>query len=159
MGGPHVTITDPDDLMTVIYDGPAAEAHQRLIPGLYVGSSLEEHLWTLYVTDHSTTVGPAEDHPDDSIGVPVHLLQQALTALTAWARLTGRSPTTNSAASDLAVYDHLRSISNNLQGSPEDALRRLVTDHWQLGDASEAHQQYVHETVTDALEARGLSRG
>lgn len=154
MVGPHVTITDPEEPMSVIYDGPAAEAHQRLTPGLYLGSSLEERNWTLYVTDRGTTVEEVEDHPGDSVGVPVHLLQQALTALTAWARLTGRSP-----ASDLAVYDHLRTIDVDLHASPEETLCRLVSDQWQLRDASEAHQQYVHETVTDALDARSLSRG
>lgn len=138
---------------TVIYHGPADKTHQRLTPGVHLATSLQERSWTLHITEHGTTVQAIEDRLDDSTAFPVHLLQQALTALTAWADLTGRAP-----ASDLAVYDHLRTTAVDLRSSPEEAFHRLVTDRWQLNDAREAHQQYVHDAVADALKARGLSR-
>lgn len=58
-------VTDPDEPLTVVYDGPARDAHHYLIPGLYTGTSYEEEErgWVLHVTEQHTIVQPADRKP------------------------------------------------------------------------------------------------
>lgn len=57
-----VTVSDPDEPLTVIYDGPAHQAHRRLVPGLYPCTSHEEREWLLTVSEQAAMLVPANDH-------------------------------------------------------------------------------------------------